>query len=422
MAVARAGLLASLLVVQVSFADVTVRAEVGAGAVVNEPQRTYFVPGPMLAAGVSWGAFEVLDLGGSLAFFFAPRNSSSPLAGPGMMFRVGAHARLRPVLATARYVPFLEAGTAFVQTGSLPRFGLQATAGLLFRVGERLFLGPRLGYEHIFKLERVLEFPTADASVVTLGLAFEFPVVNTVRDLDADGVFDGVDACPAIAGLEAFKGCPPPDADDDGVIDSQDECPAVKGPPPTGCPTIDVDGDGLLEPADRCPKVAGPKALAGCPDTDVDGVPDVDDLCPKVPGKKEERGCPIYKAVVVREDRIEIRQKIFFAFGLATILPKSDFVLGEVVQALKDRPGLCVRIEGHTDNVGAAERNLALSAGRAKAVLDYLVQYGLDRGTLTSAGYGSSQPLESNATPDGRERNRRVEFVISPCKALEKSP
>ena len=71
-----------------------------------------------------------------------------------------------------------------------------------------------------------------------------------------------------------------------------------------------------------------------------------------------------------------------------------------------------VRIEGHTDAVGAVEHNLALSEARAAAVREYLIGQGLTPDRLESKGYGPTLPLESNATAEGRERNRRVEFVI----------
>jgi outer membrane protein OmpA-like peptidoglycan-associated protein len=69
-------------------------------------------------------------------------------------------------------------------------------------------------------------------------------------------------------------------------------------------------------------------------------------------------------------------------------------------------------IGGHTDNVGAEDRNLALSENRAKAVMDYLVSKGVASNRLTFKGYGASRPLADNATADGRSRNRRIEFLV----------
>ena len=189
-------------------AQVTARLDLGGSALVNEPQRTYYLPGPDVGASVFWNALQFLDLGLDTGFVFLPRNDTSPLQGPGSAFRLGVVARVRPSLETSRYVPFAELGGGFVQTGSLPRVGLQAGAGVLFRVGDRFFLGPRLGYSHIFKLDMIPDFKTVDASIVTLALAFEFPLFSAVHDQDKDDVLDETDACPTVPGLAAFNGCP----------------------------------------------------------------------------------------------------------------------------------------------------------------------------------------------------------------------
>jgi outer membrane protein OmpA-like peptidoglycan-associated protein len=79
-----------------------------------------------------------------------------------------------------------------------------------------------------------------------------------------------------------------------------------------------------------------------------------------------------------------------------------------------------VSIEGHTDAVGTVEKNMTLSQGRANAVRDYLVGHGVPRANLTAKGYGPTLPLASNANDEGRERNRRVEFVITPCASEQR--
>ena len=106
-------------------------------------------------------------------------------------------------------------------------------------------------------------------------------------------------------------------------------------------------------------------------------------------------------------------QGILFDTGSATIQPESTPTLKEIARTLQQHGDLRLRIEGHTDNVGSADANLQLSERRAAAVRDYLVQReGIDAGRLESAGLGQTAPAADNATPEGRQTNRRVELVV----------
>jgi outer membrane protein OmpA-like peptidoglycan-associated protein len=237
------------------------------------------------------------------------------------------------------------------------------------------------------------------------------PVVEPPKDRDGDGVVDSLDACPDVAGLAKFNGCP--DSDGDGIPDKDDKCPTVAGTAKyNGCPIPDTDGDGINDELDKCPTVAGVAKYNGCPipDTDGDGVNDEEDKCPTVAGVKENQGCPLVKEEVVKKIAYDAKN-IFFASGSAKLLPKSFKSLNEVAKVLKEDANLKIDIEGHTDNTGKPAKNQVLSENRAKAVLDYLTtKGGVDAGRLSSAGYGDTKPIASNKTAKGKAMNRRVEI------------
>lgn len=114
---------------------------------------------------------------------------------------------------------------------------------------------------------------------------------------------------------------------------------------------------------------------------------------------------------------IEIGEKvrlnnIFFETGKWDLLPESYNELDELVKILTDNPNMVIEINGHTDNVGNDESNLALSQKRAAAVVTYLLGKGIAGTRLDSAGFGEAQPVAPNETDEGRALNRRVEFVI----------
>jgi len=118
--------------------------------------------------------------------------------------------------------------------------------------------------------------------------------------------------------------------------------------------------------------------------------------------------------VIVKDNKIEITEKIQFEVAKAVILPQSFDLLNEIADTIKKNPHIKkIAIEGHASAEGDAKRNLKLSDDRAKSVMAYLVEKGaVPAATLTAKGYGSSKPIATNDTDEGREKNRRVEFNI----------
>jgi OmpA-OmpF porin, OOP family len=250
-----------------------------------------------------------------------------------------------------------------------------------------------------------------------------------VGDKDGDGILDNVDKCPTEPedkdGFEDEDGCPDLDNDKDGIPDAKDKCPLEPEDKDgfqdeDGCPDPDNDTDGIADVNDKCPLEPedkdGFEDEDGCPDpdNDKDGVLDTADKCPNEPGPADNNGCPKkYEHIVVTPEKIELKQKIFFDTNKATIQPRSFSLLDEIASVLRSRPTMTVRIEGHTDSRGARPHNLKLSQARADSVRQHMLGMAIEAQRMEARGYGPDQPIETNKTVAGREKNRRVEFIIT---------
>jgi outer membrane protein OmpA-like peptidoglycan-associated protein len=95
------------------------------------------------------------------------------------------------------------------------------------------------------------------------------------------------------------------------------------------------------------------------------------------------------------------------------LLPGARERLAKVSGIVLAYPSLHVAVEGHTDSVGSDDYNQQLSERRAQAVRDYFVQQGIASGAVEAHGYGKTEPIASNDTPEGRQQNRRVELILS---------
>jgi len=122
----------------------------------------------------------------------------------------------------------------------------------------------------------------------------------------------------------------------------------------------------------------------------------------------------VVKHVQVKDDHIVIDEKIQFEVNKSNILAASNGLLDEIASTMKEHAEIKkVEIQGHASSEGGAELNKKLSDARAKAVMAALVTRGIPEAALTAKGYGIEKPLGDNKTEEGREKNRRVEFLIT---------
>ncbi len=201
------------------------------------------------------------------------------------------------------------------------------------------------------------------------------------KDSDHDGVTDDIDQCPntPYGAKVDTKGCAL-DSDHDGVPDYKDKCPDTPAGvevDANGCKIVkDSDGDGVVDELDKCPDT--PKGVA-----------------------VDKTGCPIV-----------INLNIHFDFDSARIKPQYMAKIKEVAEFLKAHPAYKAQIQGHTDSLGSSAYNKKLSTKRAKAVYEAMVKLGVDPKRLSYIGYGEEHPIASNATKEGRAKNRRVEVHL----------
>jgi outer membrane protein OmpA-like peptidoglycan-associated protein len=104
---------------------------------------------------------------------------------------------------------------------------------------------------------------------------------------------------------------------------------------------------------------------------------------------------------------------VLFDTGSATLKPGAREKLAKISGIVLAHPGLNLQVEGHTDSVGSDEFNQQLSERRADSVRDFLLQQGVSGSSVTARGFGKTQPVASNDTAEGRQRNRRVELVVT---------
>ncbi|MBL7997363.1 MAG: OmpA family protein [Candidatus Kapabacteria bacterium] len=186
----------------------------------------------------------------------------------------------------------------------------------------------------------------------------------------------------------------------------------------------DSDEDGLTDKYEMNVSKTDPNN----PDTDGDGLRDGDEvnIHKTDPLNKDTDDGGVDDGVEVRAgtdpldlsddiSSIEVGQtiqirNIEFETAKSDITPKSERILNTVLKILNTKPDMNLDISGHTDNTGSREFNMTLSNDRAASVKAWLVAKGVDGARLSTGGLGPDKPIATNDTPDGRRRNRRVEF------------
>lgn len=119
------------------------------------------------------------------------------------------------------------------------------------------------------------------------------------------------------------------------------------------------------------------------------------------------------KVSPIQENIVVTLNNIFFDFDKETLKAESFPELKRISTLMKEKPDMQIEIDGHTDATGPEQYNLGLSERRAKSVMRYLVEKEtIEKDRITVAFYGENKPVESNATKEGRKKNRRVEFRI----------
>jgi len=211
-------------------------------------------------------------------------------------------------------------------------------------------------------------------------------------DTDNDGLKDGAE-------VQQYKTNPlNPDTDNDGLKDGE-EVSQYKTDPLNP----DTDNDGLKDGEEVSKYKTNPLDR----DTDKGTKPDGEEVATATDPLD-----PKDDIMVMKEGTKFSLEGIVFETAKATLLPASIEILDKAYAALVANPQVKVQIVGHTDNVGSASSNLTLSQKRAEAVMAWLVKKGIAADRMTAMGKGLTEPRATNATPEGRQQNRRIEFVI----------
>lgn len=192
----------------------------------------------------------------------------------------------------------------------------------------------------------------------TIGEGKCAPEDATCQDTDGDGISNADDACPDAKGIATLRGCP--DTDSDGVADFEDDCP--------------------IHP--------GTASAKGCPDRDGDGLHDGEDACPEDKGEKEQQGCPDPDAMRLEDLGEPLAVK--FKSKSSKLTQSSQDELGRVAKLLRLHKDVRIEVRVWTSK-GKARKQQALSASRAHAIVQALIERGIPAKRVRAAGQGKAK-------------------------------
>jgi outer membrane protein OmpA-like peptidoglycan-associated protein len=272
----------------------------------------------------------------------------------------------------------------------------------------------------------------------------------TVRGGIGTGLTNGISAPAfrAVLALDYAPGQPaaPKDTDGDGFIDSEDSCPDQPEDVDSyndtdGCPdpsaavtlkAVDAEGNPVAgatlslwsggtqvsladlavhEPTSFVAKAAGDGFESG--EVEVEVVPSDGDKVVTITLTAIPEPPIVEPEVVVKAERIDLKDQVHFASGTAQLRTASHKVLDRVAELMALHTNILVlRIEGHTDATGSDESNQTLSQARAQTVMAYLIKKGVSGDRLVAKGHGESKLLDQDETEVAHEKNRRVEMYV----------